>query len=149
MITVIGSLVGFLGSFAPTLLGFWQEKSDRAHELLIMDRQTEAARQGHKFQMEEINIKADASIYKAAHKGDRDTGIYWVEALRGSVRPIITYSFFGLYAVIKIAQFSTAMSVGVDWAAAVAATWTETDMALFSTIICFWFGGRAVSKLLK
>jgi hypothetical protein len=65
-------------------------------------------------------------------------GIRWVDALNGTVRPVIAYSFFILYALVKGMQFSA----GLPWL-----LWTEEDQAIFAGIISFYFGQRAMSKL--
>ena len=46
MITLIGSLLGFLTSAFPDLLKVYKDRSDRLHELAIMDRQMEMMRAG-------------------------------------------------------------------------------------------------------
>lgn len=147
MLTLLGSLMGFLTSFAPKILDMWGEAADHKREMEIMQMQIEAQRQGHIQRLEEINTQADIAVYQAAHSSDRDTGIKWVEALRGTVRPVITYSFFGLYALVKVAMFF-AIDPDVYWADALVQLWTETDMALFAAVISYWFGGRALDKMI-
>lgn len=38
MITLLGSLLGFLSSAFPEVLRHWQDRQDRKHELHILDR---------------------------------------------------------------------------------------------------------------
>lgn len=147
MLTLLGSFLGFLGSFAPKILEFFEAAQDHKRELEIMNLQIEAQKQGHIQRLEEINTKADMEVYKAAHLSDRDTGIAWVEALRGTVRPVVTYSFFLLYALTKAALYAMATHQGYDWAEAVVMLWSQPDMALFATVVSYWFGGRAVEKM--
>jgi len=59
-------------------------------------------------------------------------------ALNGTVRPVIAYSFFALYASVKAIQFSA----NLPWL-----LWTAEDQAIFAGIISFYFGQRAMSKL--
>jgi hypothetical protein len=47
MLTLLGSLLGFISSAFPDLLKLWQDKQDRAHELQILDRQMEQMRFVH------------------------------------------------------------------------------------------------------
>jgi len=47
MLTLLGSLLGFISSAFPDLLKIWQDKQDRKHELQILDRQMEQMRLGH------------------------------------------------------------------------------------------------------
>jgi glutathione synthase/RimK-type ligase-like ATP-grasp enzyme len=61
MLTLLGSLLGFLGSAFPQLLKLFQEAQDRRHELAILDRQMEVQRQGHSQRLEEIRIEGVSS----------------------------------------------------------------------------------------
>jgi hypothetical protein len=137
MITLIGALLGFISSAFPDLLKIWRDAADRKHELAILQMQMEQQRQGHTDRLEEINVQADIAESRALYK-TYHTGIKWVDALNGTVRPIIAYSFFILYAVVKIMQFSA----DLPWL-----LWTAEDQAIFAGIISFYFGQRAMSKL--
>ncbi len=137
MITLIGALLGFISSAFPDLLKIWRDAADRKHELAILQMQMEQQKQGHTNRLEEINVQADIAESRALYK-TYHTGIKWVDALNGTVRPVIAYSFFILYAVVKIMQFSA----DLPWL-----LWTAEDQAIFAGIISFYFGQRAMSKL--
>ena len=70
-------------------------------------------------------------------------------SFRGSVRPVITYAFFGLFVAVQIVIMVKVMNEGGNWAAAVTLMWTAETSGLFAAIMSFWFGNRAVSKYLK
>jgi len=57
MLTLLGSLLGFLSSAFPDFLKLWRDHADRKHELAILDRQMEAQRQGHTQRLEEIQCR--------------------------------------------------------------------------------------------
>jgi hypothetical protein len=38
MLTIFASLLGFVSSALPKLADFWQDRTDRKHELAIIDR---------------------------------------------------------------------------------------------------------------
>ena len=137
MITLLGALIGFISSAFPDLLKIWRDAADRKHELAILQMQMEQQRQGHTNRLEEINVQADIAESRTLYK-TYNTGIKWVDALNGTVRPVIAYSFFILYAVVKAMQFS----VDLPWL-----LWTAEDQAIFAGIISFYFGQRAMSKL--
>ena len=105
MFSIIGTVIGFLGSLVPNLLKLWQDKRDKEHELKLLEIQIERERLGHTQRMEEINIEADISETKALYQTLKPVGVKWVDALIGTVRPVITYSFFALYAVVKYWQY--------------------------------------------
>ena len=75
-----------------------------------------------------------------------------IAAAPDSVRPIITYAFFGLYFLVKCAQFHLLLHPTLPWqvnmtmAQALVSLWTEEDIAIFSAIMAFWFGQRALMK---
>ncbi|SMG63307.1 conserved hypothetical protein [methanotrophic bacterial endosymbiont of Bathymodiolus sp.] len=103
MLTLLGSLLGFISSAFPDLLKIWQDKQDRKHELQILDRQMEQMRLGHNQRLEEISVNADINESLALLKYDsQPSGIKWVDGLRSSVRPVLTYAFFLLFTAIKI-----------------------------------------------
>ena len=67
MLTLLGSLLGFLSSAFPDFLKLWRDHSDRKHELAILDRQMEAQRQGHTQRLEEIQVQADIAESNALY----------------------------------------------------------------------------------
>lgn len=148
MITLLGSLLGFISSSFPDLLRIFRERNDRHHELQILDKQMEMMRQGHYFRLEEINANAGADELPVLHRAMKKSGVRWVDALAGSVRPIITYAFFILYGLVKIAQYEVMCSImnNSNWADALLAIWQLEDQALFATVISFWFGQRMLIK---
>ena len=104
MLTLLGSLLGFISSAFPDLLRLWQDHQDRKHELAILDRQMEQMRLGHTQRLEEIVVEADIAESKALYRHDsQPSGVKWVDGLRASVRPVITYAFFLLFATVKTA----------------------------------------------
>jgi hypothetical protein len=130
MITLLASLLGFIGSMFPSLLKLWQDKADKKHELLILELQIEADKRKYKSKLEAIDayhdIEASKALYKTYH-----SGVSWVDALNGTVRPVIAYGFFLLYAVLKFLQ---------------GFVWTEEDQAIFASVIAFYFGQRNIYR---
>ena len=137
MITLLGSLLGFISSTFPDLLKLFRDASDKKHEITLLQMQMDFQAQGHQERLEEINTNADIAESQALYK-TYTTGISWVDALNGTVRPVIAYSFFILYAAVKIMHYSA----DLPWL-----LWTEDDQAIFAGIISFYFGQRAMSKL--
>ncbi|MBT9169562.1 MAG: hypothetical protein DDT19_02923 [Syntrophomonadaceae bacterium] len=147
MLPLIGAVLGFLGSVVPQAIKLYQDKKDKEHELKLLNLQIQAQAQGHTQRLEEINVQADIEESKALYKHAevKLSGVKWVDAaltfLTSSVRPVITYSFFGLYAWVKIAMYQREGDI--------VKIWTEYDLALFSTIIAFWFGSRSMQRFFK
>ena len=137
MITLLGSLLGFFGAAFPDILKLFKDSADRKHELAILQMQIEQQKQGQAARLEEIYVEADIAESRALYK-TYSTGIRWVDALNGTVRPVVTYCFFILYSAVKFMQYSA----DLPWL-----LWTEEDQAIFSGIISFYFGQRAMAKV--
>ena len=103
MLTLLGSLLGFATSAIPDIMSLFRERVDRAHELAVLDRQMEQIRLGHYQRLEEIEVQGDIAESQARYKHDAALGggSRWVDGLRASVRPLITYAFFVLFASVK------------------------------------------------
>lgn len=165
MIALFSALLGFVSSAVPDFIRLLRDSKDRAHEITLLKLQMEyereklaAAKQlniaAQANQLQAIELQADMREQQAlnAQVSDSLTGIHWVDALSGSVRPMITYAFFGLYFLVKCAQFYLLLYPTFPWQAsmtmaqALVSLWTEEDIAIFSAIIAFWFGQRALMK---
>ena len=111
MLTLLSTLVSFLAGGLPKLLGFFQDRADKKHELtmaqLQIERELELRKAGFEAQqrVEEIKvegqaIEAEASERAALYAHDIAIGqgaSQWMINLRSGVRPILTYGFFGLF----------------------------------------------------
>lgn len=146
MLTLLGTLLGFFGSIFPDLLKMLRESHDRKHEIAILDRQLEQQKRGYAQRLEEISLKGNLQIEALQNQmlyKTYFTGIKWVDALNGTVRPVIAYAFFTLYALVKILSFIAMPDSNFIYGT----LWTEEDSAVFAGIISFYFGQRAMSKV--
>lgn len=165
MVALLSALLGFISSAVPDLFKLFRDSRDRAHELALLTLQMDYDREklavtaqennaGRAERLEAITLQATTAEQTALNARLRDnlTGIHWVDALAGTVRPCITYAFFALYFLVKCAQFYLLMHPELPWlqqlssAQALASIWTEEDTAIFAAIMAFWFGSRALSK---
>ena len=147
MITLLGSLLGFISSTFPDLLKLFRDASDKKHEITLLQMQMDFQAQGHQERLDEINTNADIAESEALYK-TYTTGISWVDALNGTVRPVIAYAFFVLYAAVKLLSYAAVVhDASVPFVVLHDTLWTEDDGAIFAGIISFYFGQRAMSKL--
>ena len=146
MITLIGSLLGFISAMFPDLLKLFRDSQDRKHELKILELQMQQQAQGHTNRLEEIQVNADIAESRALYQ-TYNTGIRWVDALNGTVRPVIAYSFFALYALMKLLSYAALPEHGTSLEVIYQTLWTADDEAIFAGIISFYFGQRAMAKL--
>lgn len=165
MIALLSALMGFLGSATPEFLKIFREGKDRAHEITLLKLQMEYDREKlaveketrvveAQTKLEAIALQRDAAETVALNARVKESlvGVAWVDALAGTVRPVLTYVFFVMYAGVKIAQYHVISGATLPWhpahdlAGTVAMLWTEDDMALFTAVIAFWFGQRMMGK---
>lgn len=145
MITLLGSLLGFFSSAFPDVLKLFRDAQDRKHELKILELQMQQRAQGHLERLEEIEVNAETAQLQSLYQ-TYQTHIGWVDALNGTVRPVLAYAFFLLYAAVKGAQLSGFLE-SVDVVSALPLVWGVEDQAIFAGIISFYFGQRAMAKL--
>ncbi|MEL0099572.1 MAG: hypothetical protein VW907_08465, partial [Opitutae bacterium] len=97
-----------------------------------------------------LDKEADIAETEGLYSHDRGLdGGGFVNALRASVRPVITYVFFGLFVAIKVTALIALMDSGVEMGRALSMLWDSETSALFSCVLSFWFGGRALQKYMK
>lgn len=141
MLSLLGSLLGFVTSTGPgifnKIMDAKQDARDKAHELemqkqISADRRDQAIIEGTGNANVAIQTTAQQTVNNASK---------WIVNLAGSVRPVITYAFFGEFVMLQVAVFN-------DWITAdqYGVLWTPEVQAIFATIIAFWFGQRLTSK---
>ncbi len=148
MISLLGTLLGFGTSIVPEVLGYFKQQQANKQELAMLEAKATYASQLSELKVKELDAQAEIEETKGLYAHDRaiDAGGF-VNALRGSVRPVLTYAFFTLFATIKgVTLYTMVTTEGMDLSAGMLAIWDEETQAIFSAIIAFWFGNRAMSK---
>ena len=148
MMTLLGSLLGFGSSFLPEVLNFFKTGQEHKQKMESMNLEMELMGKRSELQLNMLDKQAGIKETEGLYKHDSIDAGGFVNALRGSVRPVITYSFFGLFVAVQIVIMVKVMGEGGDWASAVTLMWTPETSGLFAAIMSFWFGNRAVSKYL-
>ena len=147
MLSLLGTLLGFGTSFLPKVMDYFQDRSDKKHELQVMEVQIKQQKELAIQKLEMVNVEADIREVEALQKSmQTPTGVKWVDGLRGSVRPVITYAFFLLFCFVEVSAYLALTASGVSGLDALNAVWDEDTKALFAAVIAFWFGGRAVAR---
>jgi len=153
MLSLLGSLLGFGSSFMPNVLGFFEKKQANKQELLMLEAKAKYASELSKLKLQEIDAQADIEeakgIYAHAEALAKSNQSKFIGALQASVRPVITYAFFMLFAFVKGAYVVIAVQGGEDFLKAILTAWDDETMALFAAVMAFWFGNRAISKWRK
>jgi len=171
MLTLLSTLISFLMGGLPKLLDFFQDRSDKKHELALAQMQTErelalrkagfeAQERVENIHTEQLEIETKAqtqmSIIDAqkaemqalyAHDMSLNEGTStWMKNLRAGVRPIITFGFFFLLVGIDVALAYQGITTNVPFTELADQLWDNDTQALFAAIISFHFGGRAFGK---
>ena len=149
MITLLGSLLGFGTSFLPEILNYFKAGQDHKHNLESMSLEMDMMAKRNELKLNIIDKQAEIKETEGLYKHDSMDAGGFINALRGSVRPVITYVFFGLFVAIKVTALISLMDAGNDLGRSLSLIWDDATSGLFAAIISFWFGGRAVSKYVK
>lgn len=132
-----GSALGFIASAAPEGIKLYRERRDLRHELEVMRLQMVWDQIRGQQRREDISLDAATgdslppAKLEPAKTGDSRVDVA-INALISSVRPLLTFGIFATYAVVKLHQG--------------AITWTGDDVTLLTTILSYWFGGRAMTR---
>lgn len=148
MIALIGTIMGLVGSALPALISYFQKKDDYKHELDIMALQIKNTELLGQQKLQEISAEIDKAQMIAIYQPQQLIGNKFMDGFVASVRPVIAYAFFILYAGVKVSNYFVLYHAGADttWSEALQLIWTENDLAIFCTVLSYYFGGRALQK---
>lgn len=148
MLTLLSPFLGILGSLLPSIVKIFERKQEIQFELQLTQIKLDAASQQAQIQLNIADVKADIDESNAVRNYDNNAdGGRFINALKASIRPVITYVFFILFVVVKIAAAYTMLESGQDVPTMLKAVWDQDTMALFGTIMAFWFGARVLEKM--
>jgi hypothetical protein len=74
----------------------------------------------------------------------------WINALRSSVRPVVTYLFLAMFILAKVILVTAAIprvEAIADLVIVAGAILDDPTVGIFSAIMGFWFGQRSVEKM--
>tara|TARA_R100001244_G_scaffold132376_2_gene108551 strand:- start:2609 stop:3076 length:468 start_codon:yes stop_codon:yes gene_type:complete len=148
VISLLGTLLGFSTSIVPEILGYFKQKQANEQELQMLEAKVKYASKLSELKLKELDAQADIEETRGIYEHDRsiDAGGF-VNGLRGSVRPVLTYAFFILFATCKgVTLYAMVNTHGMDLSVGLLEIWDGETQAIFSAILAFWFGNRAMSK---
>ena len=149
MITLLGSVLGFTTSFLPEVLGYFRSNQEHKHSLEKARLEMDLMAKRSELKLELLDKEADIKETEGLYRHDSIDAGTFINSLRGSVRPVITYCFFALFVAIKVTALLAIMNSGTDLGPALTLIWDDATAGLFAAIMSFWFGNRAVSKYVK
>ena len=145
---LLGSVLGFGGSVVPAITDHFKTKANNKFELQKMEKMAELRAAGfdHEMKMFETQAADKEHDRLIQHDISINQGKGIIAGLQKSVRPIITYCFFGLFCVIEVTLLMQALEEGKSIADSLGILWDDDTKAIFAAIISFWFGSRAIDK---
>ena len=147
MLALLSPFFGILGSLLPSVVRIFERKQEIQYEIQLTKIKLDAAERQADLQFNIEMVKADANLRQSALDHDKSLdGGKCINALRASIRPVVTYSFFFLFVAVKLAAAYVMLSTGQSVPEMLNAVWDVETMSLFSTIIAFWFGSRVMEK---
>ena len=148
MLTAVTTLIGLLGGILPYVVRIMELRQRYKYELELAKIQLEAARLGFDLEYSINNAKADLAEGNSLRTHDLylDDSKFF-NTLRASIRPILTYFFFFLFCAVKFSAMALMFKQGYNGLEVLNAVWDIYTVSIFSAIIAFWFGNRAMSKI--
>jgi hypothetical protein len=166
MLSLISTIGGLLVSGLPSLLGFFQDKSDKAHELELAKMQTEreiqmmergfiAQQKVEEIRTDQIEMQTAAQMQNAALDHDKkvmERASTWVVNYVGTVRPTVTYLFvlelvlINFWLCYKLFSMPNLITGVNDLEIISEMIFSSDEMAMLGGIIGFWFGSRNWDK---
>lgn len=160
MLTLLSTLLGFFSSGLPKVLDFFQDKSDKRHELELAKVQTErelqmaergflAQQRVEEIKLEQVQTEGYYQERQSLYQHDIEIGkgaSQWVTNLRAMVRPTITFGLFALLVIVDIAGIWYAYTTGATFETMMNLVWDDETQAIWASIIAFWFGSQAFAK---
>jgi hypothetical protein len=151
----------------PKILEFFQDKSDKKHELAMAAMQTEreltlkkagleAQERIEHIQTEQIQINAEVTNNQTAMQERQALYAHdialgqgastWVINMRAATRSVITYGMFAMFMFVEVFGFYYAWHTDVAFTVALDNLWDDDTQIIWACIVSFWFGGQAFKK---
>jgi type II secretory pathway pseudopilin PulG len=160
MFSLLSSILGFATAGLPSILGFFQQKGDQAHEREMAQlqnaQQIAMAQAGYVSQekiaaieLEQTNAETYVQERQALYEHDAklvSDSAQWVKTLNACVRPMVAFSFVGLLIFVDVAGFWWAVHTGADFGSSMNIIFSSEEMSIVGSIIGFYFGSRTWEK---
>lgn len=137
---LVGAALEKITGIGVRILELKEKEKERAHELKLIDRQAQIRMAETELEGKIAMQKSDSEnlIQSYAHDNNVGHGSQWVVNLLRLVRPVITFGFIGLTALIYFTLGETESNI----------KYNVVDNILYTTslVTAWWFGSRARAK---
>lgn len=141
----VPTLLGFAVNIIPSVVNYYVTKQRYEYELKIRQLSLEILQSGH--EMDKVLEGARSIVNEGESLREHDLLVgdnQYVNILRASVRPVLTYFFFLLFVLVKIATLYLMAQAGADPFEILNAVWDPFTISIFGAVIGFWFGARSM-----
>ena len=150
MFTLFAAILGAVTGILPGLVEVFKLWTTYKYEIQLKRLELDAARDGYEFRMAHEDIRASYRELESLHRHDNSLrGNRFVEILRASVRPVITYLFFFWFMYVQGAAIYLMYTEGLPAMEIILLSWSTDTAPIFAAVMGFWFGGRQMSKYLQ
>lgn len=155
MEAIFGSLLGGLFRLAPEFLKWLDRKDERAHEVLMFDKQIEMDKSRANNQLAQTNAEGNFmlagkdidALIEGAKAQAQTTGIKWVDAINSLMRPTITFWWvIVLQTAVMVATIVSLAGTSDGYLGALMKIWGPEEKSIVASIISFWFLDRALRR---
>ena len=148
LLALLSPLFGILGSLLPSIVNIFARKQELQYQIQLNKLQMDAAVQNAQIQIAIEDAKADVADAESVRSYDNNIdGGRFINTLRASIRPVITYAFFILFVMIKLIVIYEMVNSNASMIEMIKAVWDQDTTALFGAIMGFWFGSRLLEKV--
>lgn len=147
--TAVSGLIGLLTPFLSGLLKIWDRKNEFENQLQLRKLDFQILQKQAELGIKVEELKAYSEEAKALQQSETFYRVpEWVDVLRALVRPIIAYSFFIMFVIVKLSTLIQIMSMGVSLSESLVTVWGEKETAIMAIIVGYYFGSRLTEKFL-
>lgn len=156
MFEIFGLVFGGISRLVQHWLDLSDKEKERSHEAAMFDKQVALQATNQKFEvgMKQAEYSAkDASDEWAAILASTTAQAEEVKSAGGgiaklsaSVRPVLAYSFFGMYSVAKFTALYLLVMQDTQIAEAVRLSYTDFDATIMSSVISWYYADRSLRK---
>ena len=153
---LLGSIFGGIFRLAPEVLKWLDKKNERAHELLMFQRQCDLEAQRGAQKLAEIGAQREAAVDVGAMAAfnaaiNQQTEMVkaaggWVASLSASVRPVVTYWILGIWSFVHIWFAYMGWLNGMSPSEVFKTMMTADFAALVAGTLNYWFMDRTLAK---
>lgn len=149
MLVIITTIAGLLSSAIPVIFRYFETKQKYKFELELATLKLEAAMRNAEIHKDIKNLEGTFEDIQRSREADSGYGNSWMEIIRSSVRPFITYCCFSLFYGVKVVTAIVLLQSGLtieNMEAATKIILDETTISIITIIVGFYFGSRLLNN---